>query len=101
LAGAGIGTLEVDASIAPECRTVNAEVRIVEVSVAEGLARDQGDFATTFRVGLLEGDSYRWAPDRSVGLSDEAGLVTFDPVCSGASAARWILARILGTECDG
>jgi hypothetical protein len=89
LAGAGIGTLEVDATIAADCRTINSEVEVV--------VSREGDAGSSpaFRAGLLEGGSYHWVPLRSDDGLDEAGLVTFDPVSSGASAARWILARIL------
>lgn len=72
LAGAGVGTLQVDPRLAPSCRALNSTITI-ETAVQPELLR--------VTVG-----------DRSYAPPQE------DPVARGSAAARWALARLLSTE---
>ncbi len=75
LAGAGVGRLTVSPSLAARVAGANSEVRVIE-----------GTEAGVFAVRLI-------APP--AGLHVEPGV---DPLLSGARAARWALARLLGGD---
>jgi hypothetical protein len=75
LAGAGVRALEVDSRIADACRALNREVEVI--------------------VGLWEPTErlLAWVLGERFVTPDAASKE--DPVLAGATAARWVLARIL------